>query len=451
MLKVSLFDYLRKDIGDGYPTSSFLPYSWAWGSICGIVFSLQIVTGILLAEHYTANVDLAFSSIQLILREVNYGWLLLQLHSNGASFFFFAMYMHIGRNLYYGLFRNNIFAWVSGLIIFLLAMACAFIGYVLPWGQMSFWGATVITNLFSAIPVVGQDLVYWLWAGFSVGDPTLSKFFSLHYVLPFLILGVVIIHLFYLHAGYSSNPLGVGSSDKIPFYPYFVLKDAVGLIAVFFFFIDHVIERPLVAGHSDNHIEANPLVTPSHIVPEWYFLPFYAILRAVPNKSVGVALMFSAILILFTLPHIGQSKSLSSRFYFFSSFFWYKFAANFLILLVLGKAPTEDPYVSMTLGCTVVYFFQLLVVLPEYKYVEKIYSCDSSDSSDSDDSDDAPEPAFERPWEIHTWEGGDKHWFKDRKGKMVYGHPSEIYTREELYEQWVWMRMNLTTYMECPV
>jgi len=293
-----------------YPTPINLNYMWSFGSAAGFCLIIQIITGIFLAMHYTPHIDLAFNSVEHIMRDVNNGWLLRYLHANGASMFFIVVYCHIFRGLYFGSYifpRGKL--WASGVIIFLLMMATAFMGYVLPWGQMSFWGATVITNLFSAIPLVGNSIVEWLWGGFSVDNATLNRFFSLHYLMPFLIAGFTLIHLSLLHSTGSNNPLGVNLYvDSIPFYPYFYVKDLFAFFILIFLFSFFVFFYPNTLGHSDNYIPANPLVTPAHIVPEWYFLPFYAILRSIPDKLGGVIAMVSAIIVLLFLPIINTSE-----------------------------------------------------------------------------------------------------------------------------------------------
>ena len=285
-----------------YPTPINLNYMWSFGSLAGLGLVIQIITGIFLAMHYTPHVDLAFNSVEHIMRDVNNGWLIRYIHANGASFFFIVTYIHIFRGLYFGSYMYpRGFLWCSGVIIFLLMMATAFMGYVLPWGQMSFWGATVITNLFSAIPFIGGLIVEWLWGGFSVDNATLNRFFSLHYLLPFLIAGLALVHLSLLHTAGSGNPLGINTNiDSITFYPYFYSKDVFAFLLYVFFLCFFVFYFSNFLGHSDNYIPANPLVTPPHIVPEWYFLPFYAILRSIPHKLGGVIAMFAALLIVYT-------------------------------------------------------------------------------------------------------------------------------------------------------
>jgi len=355
-----------------YPTPINLNYLWSFGSTAGLCLGIQIVTGIFLAMHYTPHIDMAFSSVEHIMRDVNNGWLLRYLHANGASMFFIVVYAHIFRGLYFGSYMNpRGRLWASGVIIFLLMMATAFMGYVLPWGQMSFWGATVITNLFSAIPLVGGSIVEWLWGGFSVSNATLNRFFSLHYLVPFLIVGLVLLHLSLLHQNGSNNPLGINSNpDTISFYPYFYVKDLFSFLILVLFFSFFVCFYPNVLGHADNYIPANPLVTPSHIVPEWYFLPFYAILRSIPDKLGGVVAMVAAILILLLLPIINTSKVRSSKFRpIFSIAYWF-LVSDFLLLGWLGQKPVESPYIEVGMAATAFYFIFLLVLVPIIGLIE---------------------------------------------------------------------------------
>ena len=356
-----------------YPTPINLNYMWSFGSTAGLCLVIQIITGIFLAMHYTPHVDLAFSSVEHIMRDVNNGWLIRYLHANGASMFFIVVYCHIFRGLYYGSYINpRGHLWCSGVIIFLLMMATAFMGYVLPWGQMSFWGATVITNLFSAIPYAGGAIVEWLWGGFSVDNATLNRFFSLHYLMPFVIAGLTIVHLTLLHSVGSNNPLGINKNvDSIPFYPYFYVKDLFSfllLVALFSFFVFYY---PNALGHADNYIPANPLVTPAHIVPEWYFLPFYAILRSIPDKLGGVAAMVGAILILLALPVLNTSEIRSSKFRPIYGIFYWFLVSDFLILGWIGQKPVETPFIEIGQVGTVFYFIFFLVLLPVIGLVEK--------------------------------------------------------------------------------
>lgn len=325
---------------------------------------LQIVTGILLAMHYCSHVDYAFMSIQHIMRDVNNGWLIRYLHVNGASMFFVFVYIHVARGLYYGSYLKKAI-WNVGIIIFLIMMLTAFIGYVLPWGQMSFWGATVITNFLSAIPYIGTDIVYWVWGGFSVSNPTLNKFYSLHYLFPFILVGLVIIHLVYLHNLGSSNSIGInGNVDKIPFHPYYTIKDLYGILVACFILSFLVFYHPNLLGDPENFIKANPLVTPVHIMPEWYFLFAYAILRAIPNKLGGVIALVMSILILFIAPYTHTSKYQALTFRPISKFFFWFFIANFFLLTWIGSQPVEDPFILIGQLSSVFYFSYFLILMP---------------------------------------------------------------------------------------
>jgi len=332
--------------------------------------------------HYTPHVDYAFASVEHIMRDVNYGWLLRYAHANGASFFFIVVYIHIFRGLYYGSYKTpRELLWMLGVVIMLLMMATAFMGYVLPWGQMSFWGATVITNLFSAIPIFGEGIVTWLWGGFSVDNPTLARFFSLHYLLPFVIVGVVVLHVLALHQFGSNNPLGIdrkSPKDSIPFHPYYTVKDLFGLGVFLIAFAVFVFYFPNMLGHPDNYIEADPLVTPAHIVPEWYFLPFYAILRAItfdilfiPAKLGGVIAMFGAIAVLFILPWLDRSPVRSARFRPIYKWFFWVLVADCVLLGYLGAKPAEGIYVVLALLGTIYYFFHFLILLPLLGSIER--------------------------------------------------------------------------------
>jgi ubiquinol-cytochrome c reductase cytochrome b subunit len=357
------------------PTPKNLNWMWVWGIVLTFCLVLQIATGIVLVMHYTPHVDLAFASIQHIDRNVNGGGLLHDLHANGASLFFVAVYLHIFRGLYYGSYKApREITWIIGILIYLCMMATAFMGYVLPWGQMSFWGATVITNLFSAIPVVGEEIVTWLWGGFAVGQPTLNRFYSLHYLLPFAIVGVVILHILALHQHGSNNPLGIdakGPQDKIPFHPYYTAKDMFGLGVFLLFFSFWIFWAPNALGEPDNYIPANPLVTPSHIVPEWYLLPFYAILRAIPNKLLGVVAMFASIFILFLLPWLDTSRVRSARFRpIFKQFFWI-LVIDSIVLGYVGANPPEGWFITVGRVATAYYFLYFLVILPLVGWFER--------------------------------------------------------------------------------
>ena len=358
-----------------FPNPRNLNYYWTFGGILAFMLVSQILTGVVLAMHYAANVDLAFNSVEQIMRDVNYGWMLRYLHANGASMFFVAVYVHIGRGLYYGSYKEpREVLWMLGVIIFLLMMATAFMGYVLPWGQMSFWGATVITNLFSALPGVGETIVTYLWGGYSVGNATLNRFFSLHYLLPFMIFGVVALHVWALHVPGSNNPAGIEKKtdkDTLPFHPYFTIKDAFAVVCFVIFFSWFTFYIPNYLGHADNYIEANPAVTPAHIVPEWYFLPFYAILRAVPDKLLGVLAMFGSIAILVFLPWLDTSKVRSGAYRpAFRVFFW-MFIANAIVLGWLGAKPPEGLYVIASRLCTGYYFAYFIVILPLLGKIER--------------------------------------------------------------------------------
>ena len=352
-----------------YPTPKNLNYWWTFGGILTFCLITQIITGIVLGMHYIAHADLAFASVEHIMRDVNYGWLIRYVHANGASMFFLAVYIHIFRALYYGSYKSpREMIWIIGMLIYFLMMATAFLGYVLPWGQMSFWGATVITNLFSAIPLVGESITNWLWGGYSVDNPTLTRFFSLHYLFPFLILGLVILHIWALHVPGNNNPIGIDlkkpSKDTVPFHPYIVIKDLFALLIFLLVFAFFVFYSPNILGHSDNYIEANPLVTPAHIVPEWYLLPFYAILRSVPDKLLGVIAMFAAIFVLVILPWLDTSKVRSALFRpIYKQFYWF-LVADVLILGYMGAMPAEGIYLLIARVATAYYFIHFLVILP---------------------------------------------------------------------------------------
>jgi ubiquinol-cytochrome c reductase cytochrome b subunit len=349
-----------------YPTPSNLNYWWGFGSLAGICLVIQIASGVFLAMHYTANVELAFASVEHIMRDVEGGWLLRYLHANGASMFFIVVYIHMFRGLYYGSYASpRELVWCVGVIILLLMIITAFIGYVLPWGQMSFWGATVITSLASAIPVVGNDITYWLWGGFSVDNATLNRFFSLHYLLPFIIAGATIVHLAALHQYGSNNPLGtISTVDKVSFYPYFYTKDLVGWVLFAIFFSVFLYWYPNVLGHSDNYIPANPMATPAHIVPEWYFLPTYAILRSIPNKLGGVAAIGLVFVCLLALPFINTSPIRSSSFRPIQKKYFWILVVDCLVLGWIGQKPVEDPYVIIGQLASLYFFFYFLILIP---------------------------------------------------------------------------------------
>ena len=355
-----------------YPTPINLTYAWSFGSSAGICLVIQMLSGIFLAMHYTPHIDLAFSSVEHIMRDVNYGWLIRYIHANGASMFFIVVYCHIFRGLYYGSYMQpRQLLWCSGVLILILMMATAFMGYVLPWGQMSFWGATVITSLVTAVPVVGQTIVEWLWGNFTVNNATLNRFFSLHFFLPFIIAGVTIIHLALLHKDGSNNPLGVDSGvDKISFYPYFFVKDLYAFFVFIFLFAFFVYFYPNAMGHPDNYIPADPMQTPSHIVPEWYFLPFYAILRSIPNKIGGVLAMGGALIILFAIPFTNTSLIRSTTYRPIFKICYWLFVTDFIILTWVGQKPVRDVYVLLGQVATFYYFFFFIVLIPVVGLIE---------------------------------------------------------------------------------
>ena len=371
--RLPVFTFLHHEMHE-YPTPKNLNYWWNFGSLAGITLVIMIVTGIILSMHYTAHVDHAFQSVERIMRDVNYGWLIRYIHANGASFFFIVVYIHIFRGLYYGSYKApRELLWMLGVVILLLMMATAFMGYVLPWGQMSFWGATVITNLFSAIPLVGESIVTLLWGGFSVDNPTLNRFFSLHYLLPFVIVGVVVLHIVALHRFGSNNPLGIdvrGDQDTVSFHPYYTVKDMFGLSVFLTIMAAVVFFLPNSMGHPDNYIPANPMVTPAHIVPEWYFLPFYAILRAVPDKLLGVLAMFAAIAVLFVLPWLDRSPVRSATFRPIYKIMFWVFLLDCVALTYLGAKPAEGIYVVLSRLCTVYYFAHFIILLPALSVFE---------------------------------------------------------------------------------
>jgi len=352
-----------------YPTPRNLNYFWTFGAILSFMLVAQIITGIVLAMHYTPHVDYAFSSVEHIMRDVNWGWFMRYSHANGASMFFIAVYIHMFRGLYYGSYKApREVLWILGVVIFLVMMATAFMGYVLPWGQMSFWGATVITNLFSAIPLVGDAITTWLWGGYSVDNPTLNRFFALHYLMPFMLIGVVILHVWALHVSGQNNPTGVEvknvQRDTLPFTPFATVKDSFALVMFLIFFSWWIFYVPNYLGHADNYIEANPLVTPAHIVPEWYFLPFYAILRAIPSKLGGVIAMFGSIAILAFLPWLDTSKVRSANYRPVYRVFFIVFVLTCIGLGYLGAMPAEGGYVLASRLLTLYYFGFFLVILP---------------------------------------------------------------------------------------
>ena len=372
--RLPIFTMMQKEYGT-FPTPRNFNYFWNFGALAMVNLMIMIVTGIFLAMHYTPHVDMAFDSVERIMRDVNYGWLLRYVHMNGASMFFIVVYIHMFRGLYYGSYKNpRELLWILGVVIFLLMMATAFMGYVLPWGQMSYWGATVITNLFSAIPLVGESIVTLLWGGFSVANPTLNRFFSLHFLLPFVLVGVIFLHIAALHITGSNNPLGIdvkGPADTVPFHPYYTIKDSVGIcvyLAIFAFFVCFA---PNYMGDPANYVPANPLQTPPDIVPEWYFLPYYAILRSVPDKLLGVLMMFSSILLLFVLPWLDSSPVRSAQFRpIFRLLFWV-LVVDCIVLGMAGAHKPEGIWVLISRVATFYYFAHFLVILPVLGKLER--------------------------------------------------------------------------------
>jgi ubiquinol-cytochrome c reductase cytochrome b subunit len=399
--RLPIFSFLKHQ-GE-YQTPRNLNYMWNFGSIAGICLVIQIITGLFLSMNYQPHVNAAFDSVERIMRDVPYGWLLRYIHAVGASMFFVAVYIHIARGLYYGSYKPpREMLWWFGIIIFIVMMATAFLGYVLPWGQMSFWGATVITNLFSSfdeiIPGLGTGIVQFLWGGFSVDNPTLNRFYTLHFVLPFVIFGLVFIHIIALHTHGSNNPTGVdvkSKKDTIPFHPYYTVKDFFGFGVFFLLFFYMVFFAPNYLGHADNYIEANPMVTPPHIVPEWYFLPFYAMLRAITfdigipftnivfftSKLAGVLVMFGSLLILFVLPWLDRHPVRSGRFRPLFRIFYVIFILNFLMLGYLGGQVASGWYVIASLICTTYYYAYFLVILPVLSKIERAKPLPESISS----------------------------------------------------------------------
>nr|QUB07187.1 cytochrome b [Spilopyra sumptuosa] len=354
-LSSPLFKILNNSLID-LPTPSNITLLWNFGSLLGTCLIIQLITGIFLAMHYCPNIELAFNSISHICRDVNYGWLMRTLHANGASFFFICLYIHIGRGLYYHSF-NLMMTWMSGVTIFFMVMGTAFLGYVLPWGQMSFWGATVITNLLSAIPYLGNSIVQWIWGGFAVDNATLTRFFTFHFLLPFIVSSLIIIHLLFLHQTGSNNPLGINSNiDKIPFHPYFSFKDLMGMYVMIFLLIWLTLLNPYLLGDPDNFIPANPLITPIHIQPEWYFLFAYAILRSIPNKLGGVIALVLSIMILYIMPFMPKNKFQSNYFYPLNKILFWFFIITIILLTWIGARPVESPYILTGQILTLMYF-----------------------------------------------------------------------------------------------
>ena len=370
-VKNSILSVVNNHLVD-YPTPINQNYFYGFGSLAGVMLVIQILTGIFLAMHYTPHIEFAFSSVEHIMRDVNSGWLIRYAHANGASFFFIVVYTHIFRGLYYGSYmapREHL--WCSGVTLFILMMATAFIGYVLPWGQMSFWGATVITNLFSAIPFIGKEIVDWIWGGFSVDNPTLNRFFSLHFFLPFVIAGLSLIHLVLLHQYGSGNPLGFYvKSENVPFFPYYYVKDLFGLFVLLLLFSIFVYYFPNTLGHPDNYIKADPMKTPLHIVPEWYFLPFYAILRSIPDKVGGVIAMGGSLIVLFFLPYINTSEVRSTAFRPLYKIAYWLLVVSFLTLGWIGQMPVEYPFVEVGVVAMIYYFSFFIILVPAIGIIE---------------------------------------------------------------------------------
>jgi ubiquinol-cytochrome c reductase cytochrome b/c1 subunit len=365
--RLPIFTMLQKEYAV-FPTPKNFNYLWNFGALAVVNLVIMIATGIFLAMNYQPNTELAFNSVQHIMRDVNYGWLIRYVHQNGASMFFIVTYIHIFRGLYYGSYKTpRELLWMLGVVILLLMMATAFMGYVLPWGQMSYWGATVITNLFSAFPIVGPKIVTLLWGGFSVDNPTLNRFFALHYLLPFVLVGVIFLHVAALHITGSNNPLGIDvktPQDTLPFHPYYTIKDSVGICVFLMVFAAMVFFAPNYLGDPNNFIPANPLQTPADIVPEWYFLPYYAILRSVPNKLLGVCMMFGSLLVMFVLPWLDTSRVRSARFRpIYRQLIWV-WVASVIILGVCGAHKPEGIWVVLSRVCTLYYFLHYLVILP---------------------------------------------------------------------------------------
>nr|AXS66307.1 cytochrome b [Cucujoidea sp. 9 KM-2017] len=354
------------------PTPSNISVLWNFGSLLGLCLIIQIITGLFLAMHYCPNTELAFNSVAHICRDVNYGWLMRTLHANGASFFFICIYIHIGRGIYYSSYKL-IHTWMMGVTIFFIVMATAFLGYVLPWGQMSFWGATVITNMISAIPYLGNSIVQWIWGGFAVDNATLTRFFTFHFLFPFIVSAMTMIHLLFLHQTGSNNPLGTMSNiDKFPFHPYFSFKDFVGFLMMMFLLTFLTLTNPYLLGDPDNFIPANPLVTPIHIQPEWYFLFAYAILRSIPNKLGGVIALILSIAILYILPFSNSKYMNSSQFYPLNKFMFWILVTLIMLLTWIGARPVEDPYIITGQIITSIYFIYYIINPYLSKYWDKL-------------------------------------------------------------------------------
>ncbi len=360
-----------------FPTPKNLNWMWVFGAVLTVIFVVQIVTGVVLAMHYTANADLAFASVEHIMRNVNGGWLIRYVHANGSSMFFLAVYLHIFRGLYYGSYKEpRELLWIVGVLIYLVMMATSFLGYVLPWGQMSYWAATVIINLFSAIPLIGEEIVIWLWGGFAVENPTLVRFYALHYLLPFVLAGLIGAHVWALHTVGNNNPTGVEvrrdevKKDTVPFNPYYTVKDLYAVVIFLILFAVFVFFMPNYLGHPDNYIEANPLKTPEHIVPEWYFLPFYAVLRSIPDKLLGVVAFFSSVGLLALVPWLDTSAVRSARFRPIYRWWFWLLGIDFLVLMYIGAQPPEGTFLLVGRIATAYWFIHFLLVMPIVGLIE---------------------------------------------------------------------------------
>lgn len=365
-----LIKIIKKAIWD-LPTPRKFSAWWNYGSLIGLCLIIQLITGIFLAMHYTPDINLAFMSIRHICRDVKYGWLIRKIHANGGSMFFICLYIHIGRRLYYGSYIK-IITWKIGIILFIISILTAFFGYVLPWGQMSFWAATVITNLVTAIPYIGTNIVQWIWGGYSVDNPTLQRFFVFHFIAPFILIIIRVIHLIFLHKSGSKNPLGISSNfDNIPFHPFFTSKDIIGFIIFFFIFRILTLLNPTLLSDPENFILAKPLVTPPHIQPEWYFLFVYAILRSIPNKLGGVIALIGAILILFLIPLLHFSIQKSNHYRPIRQILFWFIVGNFIILTWIGRSPVEPPFIILGQTASIIYFIKFLILFPIVSYFEK--------------------------------------------------------------------------------
>lgn len=366
------YDFLVK-----YPSPMNINYLWNFGIMSGVYLVIQIITGLFLTMFYTPHVDFAFDSVEYIMRDISYGWLIRYLHSNGASFFFLIVYMHLLRGLYYGSYSQaRILVWISGIIIYILMIGTAFLGYVLPWGQMSFWAVTVITNIVTVLPIIGNHLVVWIWGGYSINNATLNRFFSLHYLLPFILTIIALYHIYVLHKPGSSNPLGIRThtSDKIPFYPFFIIKDLFSVAFVIIIYSIFVFFFPEALSHSDNYIKANPLVTPPHIVPEWYFLPLYGILRSILDKTYGILITFASIVCLLIIPFVEKPMIKGRVFKPLHRITFWIFTFNFIYLGFIGSQESTDTYIALGLICAHIHLLYFFLVLPLISFFEQAYT-----------------------------------------------------------------------------